>query len=30
LRIDECKRRFVRPDITKWTDINKFWGAKEL
>ncbi len=30
LRIDECKRQFARPDVTKWTDINKFWGAKEL
>ena len=28
--IDECKRRFVKPDVYKWTDINAFWGAKEL
>jgi uncharacterized protein (DUF362 family) len=30
LRIDQCKRQFVRPNIMKWTAINKFWGAKEL
>jgi uncharacterized protein (DUF362 family) len=30
LSIDQCKRQFVRPDVTKWTDINKVWGAKEL
>ncbi len=30
LRIDECKRRFKRPDISKWTDINQFWGVNEL
>jgi uncharacterized protein (DUF362 family) len=30
LRIDRCKRQFVKPDVMKWTDINKFWGAKEL
>jgi uncharacterized protein (DUF362 family) len=30
LRIDQCKRQFVKPDVVKWTDINKFWGAKEL
>jgi uncharacterized protein (DUF362 family) len=30
LSIDECKRRFVKPDIFKWTDINKSWGVKEL
>jgi len=30
LRIDQCKRQFVRPDVLKWTDINTFWGAKEL
>lgn len=30
LRIDECKRRFIRPDVSKWTDINEFWGVKEL
>lgn len=28
--IDESRRKFVRPMIAKWTDINKFWGAKEL
>jgi uncharacterized protein (DUF362 family) len=30
LSIDQCKRQFVKPNITKWTDINKFWGANEL
>jgi uncharacterized protein (DUF362 family) len=28
--IDECKRQFARPVVTKWTDINKFWGVREL
>jgi len=30
LKINECKRRFARPDVSKWTDINKFWGVNEL
>ena len=30
LSIDECKRKFVKPIIYKWIDINKFWGVKEL
>jgi uncharacterized protein (DUF362 family) len=30
LTIDECMRKFRRPDIYKWTDINKLWGVKEL
>ena len=30
LQIDQCKRRFVKPNIVKWTDINKFWGVKEV
>jgi len=30
LRIDQCKRQFVKPDILNWTAINKIWGAKEL
>jgi len=30
LTIDQCKRRFMKPDIYKWTNINKFWGVKEL
>jgi uncharacterized protein (DUF362 family) len=30
LSIDQTKRKFVRPNISKWTDINKFWGIKEL
>jgi uncharacterized protein (DUF362 family) len=30
LTIDQCKRQFVKPDIYKWVNINKFWGAKEL
>ncbi len=28
--VDQCKRKFVRPDISNWTDINKYWGVKEL
>ncbi len=30
LTIDQCKRQFVKPDIYKWVNINKFWGVKEL
>jgi len=30
LKIDQCKRQFVKPEIMKWTAINKFWGVKEL
>ena len=30
LRIDQCKRKFVRPNVMNWTNINKFWGVKEL
>jgi len=30
LRPDQCKRQFVKPDVMKWTNINKFWGAKEI
>jgi hypothetical protein len=30
LKIDQCKRQFVKPDIIKWTAISKFWGVKEL
>ncbi|MDP4221827.1 MAG: DUF362 domain-containing protein [Bacteroidota bacterium] len=30
LKIDQCKRQFARPSVSKWTDINKFWGLKEL
>lgn len=30
LTIDQAKRKFVRPSVSKWTDINKFWGVKEL
>ncbi len=30
LSIDQCKRKFVRPDVMNWTNINKFWGVKEL
>jgi uncharacterized protein (DUF362 family) len=30
LQIDQCKRQFVKPEIMKWTAINKFWGVKEL
>jgi uncharacterized protein (DUF362 family) len=30
LRIEQCKRQFVKPNIMKWKDINKFWGVREL
>ncbi|MGC1389689.1 MAG: DUF362 domain-containing protein [Bacteroidales bacterium] len=30
LTIEETKRKLVRPSVSKWTDINKFWGVKEL
>jgi uncharacterized protein (DUF362 family) len=30
LTIDQCKRQFVKPNIFKWININKFWGVKEL
>ena len=30
LTIEESKRHFVKPQVSKWTDINKFWGIKEL
>jgi uncharacterized protein (DUF362 family) len=28
--IEECSRKFARPDIYRWTDINKLWGYKEI
>jgi uncharacterized protein (DUF362 family) len=30
LDIEQIKRQFVKPQVSKWTDINKFWGIKEL
>jgi uncharacterized protein (DUF362 family) len=30
LAIDQCKHQFVKPNIYKWANINKFWGVKEL
>jgi uncharacterized protein (DUF362 family) len=30
LTIEQTKRNFIRPMVSKWTDINKFWGNKEL
>jgi len=30
LTIEQTKRQFRKPNVTKWTDINKFWGVKEL
>ncbi len=30
LSILQTRRRFDRPDVYKWTDVNKFWGVKEL
>jgi uncharacterized protein (DUF362 family) len=29
-KIEQCKRRFLKPDLYKWTDINTSWGIKEL
>lgn len=29
LKIHQCMRKFRKPDIYKWTDINKSWGVKE-
>jgi uncharacterized protein (DUF362 family) len=30
LTIEQTKRKFIKPQVSKWTDINKFWGIKEL
>ncbi|MFH0843726.1 MAG: DUF362 domain-containing protein [Bacteroidota bacterium] len=30
LSIDQSKRKFVRPNIYKWTDVSSSFGAKEL
>jgi len=30
ISIEGCKRNFKRPDIYRWTDINKLWGIKEI
>jgi uncharacterized protein (DUF362 family) len=30
LSIDQTKRKFIKPAVSRWTDINKFWGVKEL
>jgi uncharacterized protein (DUF362 family) len=30
LAIDQCKRQFVKPNIVRWNNINKFWGVKEI
>jgi len=30
LGIEQVCRKFARPSVAKWTDINKFWGVKEL
>jgi uncharacterized protein (DUF362 family) len=30
LSIGQTRRNFVKPHVSKWTDINKFWGIKEL
>ena len=27
---EQCCRRFTRPAIYKWSDINELWGAKEI
>jgi uncharacterized protein (DUF362 family) len=28
--INECRRSFVRPNVVRWTDINKIWGVREV
>lgn len=30
LTIEQTRRNFVKPQVSRWTDINKFWGIKEL
>ncbi|MGD0582577.1 MAG: DUF362 domain-containing protein [Bacteroidales bacterium] len=30
LSIEQTRRNFVKPQVSRWTDINKFWGIKEL
>jgi uncharacterized protein (DUF362 family) len=30
LSIEQTRRKFIRPNVSRWTDINKFWGVKEL
>lgn len=28
--IENVKRKFVKPNIVQWTDINKLWGVQEI
>jgi uncharacterized protein (DUF362 family) len=28
--IEKVKRNFVKPNVVRWTDINKFWGVEEI
>jgi uncharacterized protein (DUF362 family) len=30
LNIGQTSRNFAKPYVSKWTDINKFWGIREL
>lgn len=30
LKPEECSRRFIRPVIYDWSDINQLWGVKEI
>lgn len=30
LKIEQVRRNFKRPAVARWTDINKFWGVREL
>ena|SRR5664279_3543488 len=30
LTIEESKRKFAKPEIVKWSNINSFYGNKEL
>ena len=29
-RIENVKRKFVKPNVVPWTDINGFWGVQEI
>ncbi len=30
LKIEDCRRNFIRPNVVKWTDISKIWGVREI
>ena len=29
-RLEDVQQKFKKPEIVPWTDINSFWGAKEI